>query len=149
MGLQLVLVVKCGKFVYCHMKIKAKNGIEKKLDDAWSKLVKLRAGNKCEYCGTKTKQLHSHHLFTRSRRSTRWDVQNGICLCAGHHVLGNFSAHKSPLEFTEWLYTYKGKDFIDKIRLKSNGLGKFTLFEKEILLKELQKEINKYAESKS
>ena len=39
------------------MKIKRKKGIDGKLDTAWSKLVKLRAGNRCEYCKTTTKQL--------------------------------------------------------------------------------------------
>jgi len=123
------------------MKITKKKGVDGKLDTSWSLLVKLRAGMECEYCGTSIKQLHSHHLFTRSRKSTRWDVHNGICLCASHHVLGNFSAHKSPLEFTEWLYKYKGQDYIDRIRIKSNFLSKLHPFEKEILLEELNKEI--------
>lgn len=123
------------------MKISKKKGIEGKLDQAWSKLVKLRAGMECEYCGTKVKQLHSHHLFTRSRKATRWDVKNGICLCASHHVLGNFSAHKSPLEFSQWLYKYKGEDYIDRIMFKSNGISKLHPFEKQILLDELNKEI--------
>ena len=126
------------------MKIKKKKGIDGKIDSAWAKLVKLRAGNKCEYCGTTTRQLHSHHIFSRSNRSVRWDAQNGICLCATHHVLGSFSAHKSPMEFTEWLVEYKGQDFVDKLRLKKNGLGKFTPFDKEIVLAELEKEIEKY-----
>lgn len=123
------------------MKIKKKKGVDGKLDIAWSKLVKLRAGMECEYCGTKLKQLHSHHLFTRSRKATRWDVLNGISLCASHHVLGNFSAHKSPLEFTEWLYKYKGEDYIDRIRMKSNQVSKLMDFEKSLLLEELNKEI--------
>ena len=130
------------------MQIKKKKGIDGKLDQAWAKLVKLRAGNKCEYCGTTTKQLHSHHIFTRSRKSTRWDELNGICLCASHHVLGNFSAHKSPQEFTEWLIEYKGQDFIDRLRVKSHNLSKLHQFEKELLFKELNKQIKNY-ENKS
>ena len=126
------------------MKIKQKKGIEKKLDDAWSKLVKLRAGLKCEYCGSTSRQLHSHHLYTRSRLSTRWDVENGISLCATHHVLGNFSAHKSPREFNEWLDQYKGIEFMDRIRVKSHDYGKLTKFEKELLLKELNEQIKNY-----
>lgn len=126
------------------MKIKKKSGVDGSLDIAWSRLVKLRAGMKCEYCKTTTKQLQSHHLFTRSRKATRWDVNNGISLCASHHVLGNFSAHKSPLEFTEWLYTYKGKDFIDRIRIRSHNVCKMAIFEKELLLKVLNKEIKEY-----
>ena len=33
------------------MKIKKQKGIDGYLDTAWAKLVKLRAGMKCEYCG--------------------------------------------------------------------------------------------------
>ena len=126
------------------MKIKQKKGIDKKLDDAWSKLVKLRAGEKCEYCGTTTKQLHSHHIYTRSKKSTRWDVLNGICLCAGHHVLSStFSAHKTPIEFTEWYYNYKGSDYVDRLRLRANTTSKLFAFEKEVLLEELRNKIIK------
>jgi len=59
-------------------------GIDKKLDNAWSKLVKLRAGNKCEIklCG-KTKYLNSHHIFTRRNKAVRWSVLNGVALCPG------------------------------------------------------------------
>lgn len=121
--------------------MKQRKGIDKKLDDAWSKLVKLKAGNKCEYCG-KTSYLNSHHIYSRSKKSTRWHAQNGISLCVGHHTFSsNFSAHKTPLEFMDWLINYKGQDFIDRLRIKANSISKLHNFEKELLLKELEKEI--------
>lgn len=126
------------------MEIKQTKGIDKKLDDAWRRLVKLRAGNRCEYC-QREKPLNSHHIYSRSNKSTRWDPMNGICLCVAHHTFSSqFSAHKTPLEFVEWLKTYKGEKEIQRLRVKSNGIGKFTHFEKEILLKELKNEIKKY-----
>lgn len=125
--------------------MRQRKGIDKKLDDAWAKLVKLRAGMKCEYCGATTKQLHSHHVYSRSKKSTRWDIDNGICLCAGHHVLSSsFSAHKTPLEFTEWYINYKGNDYVDALRLKANTTLKLMKHEKEELLKYLQKQIEEY-----
>ncbi|MCP4052717.1 MAG: hypothetical protein GY739_06585 [Mesoflavibacter sp.] len=97
---------------------------------------------KCEYCKTTVKQLHSHHIYSRSKKSTRWHVPNGVCLCAGHHVLSSsFSAHKTPVEFTEWLIDYKGQGIIDILRIKANSTSKLFKFEKELLLSELQKEI--------
>jgi hypothetical protein len=129
------------------MKIRSKKGIDKKLDDAWSRLVKLRAGMKCEIPNCHKKVLNSHHIYSRSKKSTRWDVLNGICLCVGHHTFSStFSAHKTPLEFIEWLTEYKGQDFIDRLRLKANSISKLHAFEKEILLQELQKEIKEYEE---
>ena len=124
--------------------MKQRKGIDKRLDDAWSLLVKLKAGMKCEYCG-KTTYLNSHHLYSRSKKSTRWYVQNGICLCVSHHVFSSkFSAHKTPLEFSDWLIRYKGQQYIDRLHLRANSISKLHVFEKELMLKELLKEIKHY-----
>jgi hypothetical protein len=82
----------------------------KKLDKEclalWQEAVKLRAGHKCEipYC-RKTENLNAHHVFSRSRQSVRYDIDNGLCLCSGCHSLNNDSAHKSP----EFLMRILGK----------------------------------------
>lgn len=124
--------------------MKKLKGIDGKLDDAWSLLVKLRNGNKCAVC-LKTSPLNSHHIYSRSNKSVRWDVLNGICLCVGCHTFSSkFSAHKTPTEFTYWLERKFGKQFMEKLMLKAHGLGKFTPFEKEIMLKELKEEIKTY-----
>ena len=125
--------------------MKILKGIDGKLDVAWSKLVKLKAGMKCEVprCGKTV--LNSHHIYSRSKKSTRWHVPNGICLCVGHHTFSSkFSAHKTPTEFTEWLIQYRGSDFMDRLRLRANTISKLHAFEKQILLDELLKEINNY-----
>jgi len=123
------------------MKIKQRKGVDKKLDDCWSLLVKLKAGMKCEVC-YKTTFLNSHHIYSRSKKSTRWHVQNGICLCVGCHTFSSkFSAHKTPLEFTQWLIKYKGQDYIDRLQIRANTVSKLHQFEKELLLDELNKEI--------
>jgi hypothetical protein len=124
--------------------MKKLKGVEGKLDDAWSKLVKLRAGMKCEYCRNTT-ALNSHHVFTRVNRATRWDVTNGISLCASHHTLDSkFSAHGTPTIFTEWIIKYRGENWHTLLRIRANSISKLHPFEKEILLKELNKEINSY-----
>lgn len=124
------------------MKIKTRKGIDGQLDIAWSLLVKVRAGWKCEYCHTRTKQLQSHHIYSRSKKSTRWNIDNGVCLCAGHHVLSStFSAHQTPVEFTEWLYKTKGDDFMTKLRWKAHEISKLHLFEKTIVLELMEAEI--------
>lgn len=121
--------------------MKRLKGVDGKLDDAWSLLVKLKAGMACEYCG-KTSYLNSHHIFSRSKRSTRWNVDNGICLCVSHHTFNSgFSAHKTPLEFIDWLINKKGTPYIDRLRIKANTTSKLHKFEKEILLDVLLKEI--------
>ncbi|MDD4390226.1 MAG: hypothetical protein PHW03_05420 [Eubacteriales bacterium] len=64
----------------------------------WAKVVKARAGNKCEYpgCTVRATQLHPHHFYSRRHINTRYDPRNGICLCAVHHVFGVNSAHSDP-----------------------------------------------------
>lgn len=118
-------------------------GIDKKLDDAWSLLVKLKAGNQCEKC-LKRNYLNSHHIFSRSNKSVRWATINGICLCAGCHALNNDSAHKSPLLFAEWFRSYRGEQNYQTLMIKARSIGKLHKFEKEIILKELRVEIKSY-----
>lgn len=122
--------------------MKVKKGIDGKLDTAWSELVKLRAGMKCEYCG-KTTTLNSHHIYSRSKKSMRWNPDNGVSLCVAHHVFSStFSAHKTSLEFADWIRNKKGDKYIDNLRLKANSISKLFKFEKEILLEDLRKQIN-------
>ena len=120
--------------------------IDKKLDDAWSLLVKLKAGMECEIetC-RKTKYLNSHHIFTRRNKAVRWCVDNGVALCPSHHTLNSkFSAHATPVTFTSWLEKKRGKDFIEMLTYKSNQVSKLHKFEKELLLKILQDEIKEH-----
>lgn len=114
-----------------------KDKIEKLLDDEWSLAVKVKAGFKCEYCGA-TSWLNSHHIFSRSNFSVRWDIENGICLCALHHTLGNFSAHKSPMDFSQWILEYKGQEWYDKLLPKARMTVKLTKEEKQGMLNKLK-----------
>jgi len=126
-------------------KSQKKDNIDKLLDDAWSLVVKIRAGFKCEYCGN-TKSMNSHHIFSRAKKSVRWNVDNGICLDVNHHIGSGFSAHKTSCDFTLWLIKYRGEKAISELSRKANSTSHYSRFEKEIILKELQKEINEYHE---
>ncbi len=93
------------------------------LDKLWAEIVKIRAGYKCEYCGRKD-TLNSHHLFSRSSMGMRWNIQNGCCLCVSHHVFGNFSAHKSPFEFVEWIKEKRGEEWYKQLRRQAQEIYK-------------------------
>ena len=121
--------------------IKEIKNIDTLLDTAWSQLVKLLGNNKCAYCRSEI-DLHSHHIHTRKNKSTRWDTDNGICLCGDHHVHHTFfSAHKTPHKFMKWMENFKGKEFMENLWIKSNSTVKRFNFEKQELLKELQTQI--------
>ena len=130
--------------------MKKLKGVDGKLDDAWSLLVKLKAGNQCEYCGKEAYinkngrkvGLQSHHIYSRSKRSTRWSLINGCCLCPSHHTLNSkFSAHKTPTEFTMWILDKRGEKWFDDLTLKANTIEKLFKFEKEELLELLNEQI--------
>jgi 5-methylcytosine-specific restriction endonuclease McrA len=60
---------------------------EKLLDDLWSKAIKIRDHYKCQYChavGTE-----AHHLISRRHKIARWNLLNGVCLCAFCHRLAH------------------------------------------------------------
>ena len=126
--------------------MRKRKGLDGKLDIAWSRLVKLRANMKCEIPNCKHKPtLNSHHIFSRKNASTRWDVENGMCLCIGHHTMSSKkSAHGNPIWFTYFLEEYKGSDWIDALSFKAHSTKKWSKFEKEELLIELQNEIKIY-----
>jgi predicted restriction endonuclease len=66
-----------------------------RLDKLWAEIVRKRG--KCEYPGcNKTEYLNAHHIYSRSKRSTRWDINNSLLLCPLHHTLGDRAAHKDP-----------------------------------------------------
>jgi hypothetical protein len=121
--------------------------LNKKLDEAWSKLVKLQAGNKCEYCH-KTTTLNSHHIFSRANYSVRWNTANGVCLCVSHHTFNRrFSAHLTPTEFTDWITQKRGVEFMNTLRVMARSQVKYHTFEKEVLLNDLKKRIKSYEQT--
>ena len=85
------------------------------LDNLWREAIHKRADYKCEYCGKKS-TLNAHHIFSRSNYFLRWNLDNGIALCVAHHIFGNFSAHKSPIEFVEWLKEKRGVEWYENLR---------------------------------
>ncbi len=91
-------------------------------DKLRSDLVKIRAWYKCEYCW-KTTYLNSHHIFTRHNYSTRYDLDNWVCLCAWHHTFnGHFSAHQTPTEFTNRIIQKRWQKRYDELKYKANQL---------------------------
>ena len=71
---------------------------DKRLLALWREAVIERAGHRCEYpeCTVKATQLQAHHFYTKRIVPLRYDMENGLCLCAYHHTLGAFGAHRDP-----------------------------------------------------
>ena len=113
-----------------------------KLDVAWSKIVKLRAGMRCEKCG-EVRTLNSHHIIGRVNKQLRWNLENGCCLCVSCHKFSpTFSAHQTPTIFTEWVIGMKGEDWHDDLVQLANQYKKWTLEDKKALLSEFKQMLN-------
>ena len=89
--------------------------IRRECDQLWSRAVHERAGDRCELCGGNP---HSaHHIFTRgSSLATRWDLDNGICLCIRCH----YAVHSGNLstEYQALIRDVVGDDRFERIRRK-------------------------------
>lgn len=137
------MVFKKGKWRKSCKKAKTeRQKVYKQLEDAWKVLVKLRASCVCEYRNCNKTYLNSHHIFSKRHMATRWDLENGICLCSGHHTLNMFSAHQSPA-FVDWIEEYIGEERYNRIKLKAYTIKKWTIQEMKELLEEFKKEIKK------
>lgn len=109
-----------------------------KADDLWSIAVKINYWMKCAY-SWECDNLNSHHIFTRSRNATRWDIDNGICLTANHHTFSQeFSAHKTPARFKEWLIWVKWERYYNELEKKSQSVFKVTTDFLKEKIKELE-----------
>jgi len=92
----------------------------KTLDGLWRQAVKKLAGDKCEKCGS-TRYLNAHHVFGRRNYAVRWEINNGVALCAKHHTFSNeFSAHQTSTRFKDWIENKRGKKWYQDLNKQAN-----------------------------
>jgi len=109
------------------MRKSTKKSLTRKLDKVCSEIVRSRGY--CVKC-QKTKNLQACHIFSRTYRSVRWDIQlNILCLCAGCH----FHAHKNPVLFTEFVRNYLGDLNYASLKRIATSIKKWTLVEMQEL----------------
>ena len=98
------------------LKPKGKRGKRYAFEDKWfSDAVKSNAKGICERCGRAGE--HAHHVAGRKSKLLRFDLRNGVYLCALCHGF----AHQHKPEFEVWFATYRPSDynFIDENRFRS------------------------------
>lgn len=91
----------------------------------WKQAVMLTDGNKCVMCGT-TKNLNAHHIEDyRVNPILRYDVRNGVCLCASDHKFRSGAAHKGFVKLHAYIYAERPSDIpylLSKIGMPSGGV---------------------------
>ncbi len=84
-----------------------RGGIDQRRPDVhfWTRAVKRRDGNTCQVCGYKSetgKGLHAHHLWSWvDFPEKRYDVDNGVTLCASCHR--QKPVHRTPTTLADLL----------------------------------------------
>ena len=120
----------------------SKKTLRTKLDTAWSKAVRKKAGNKCEVCGIEHDKLNAHHIVGRRNLRLRWELYNGVCLCPGCHTFKTNSAHQNPEWFHYWLEENRWEDLRD-VNCTMNEIKKWSIDEMKEKLEELNNFLNK------
>ena len=73
-------------------------------------------------------------MFRRECRGTRWDLENGICLCRRCHRI---QRHK-PHDFLVWVGERMGEEAFQALGDRSRRITKFTEEDRQTLLAELK-----------
>ena len=63
--------------------VPAKGRLKEIAAQLWSLAVRADWANKCAVCGYG--KTEAHHLIPRQHEATRYNIRNGIALCASHH----------------------------------------------------------------
>lgn len=86
----------------------------KDCDTLWLEVVKVRASYKCERENCHHKVIQAHHIY---RKGTFWalrfDLENGIALCEGHHIYFPNAAHRDENGFAQWIKTKRDMDYLE------------------------------------
>lgn len=112
--------------------------LEKQCDEAWS--LAIRKPCRCELCGQvgDIKSFDAHHLVHRANKATRWDTDNGVCLCKACH---RFKVHMDTMSAAvlfEKLKDKRGQEWFENLECKRWMIWKPTLENLENIKKELE-----------
>ena len=85
-----------------NVNVPAKGRLRDMADKLWSISVRSDWNWKCAVCNGSP--CDAHHLIPRANEATRYDLQNGIALCASHHQFcPDVSPHQNAAGWMAWL----------------------------------------------
>lgn len=125
--------------------VAAKKISTKHLDNLWREAVKRVHGVRCEFCGADSDStvIQVHHIYGRRNYGTRWLIDNGVVLCANHHTLSSaFSAHQTPLDFSNWIIEKRGENLLKCLKQTANKVIRVREIDHDKLKQHLQEAIN-------
>jgi hypothetical protein len=86
-------------------KVPAKGRLREMADSLWSLAIRADWNHQCAVCGAGKSE--SHHLVPRQHQATRYELRNGIALCARCHQFDpDISPHQNAWGWIDWLFKH-------------------------------------------
>ena len=83
-------------------RVPAKGRLRDMADRLWSRAVRDDWANRCAVCGKG--KVEAHHLVPRQFEATRYNLLNGVALCAScHKFCPDVSPHLNASGWMDWL----------------------------------------------
>lgn len=108
--------------------------LDKQCLDLWSKCVRTRFKT-CKNCGEDT-GLHAHHIVQKTYKLSRYNVDNGLTLCAGCH----FVEKTDPERFRETIIGILGEEDYLARQKKYRVQWKWSIPDLKEILKDLKQQ---------
>lgn len=91
--------------------------LQKRCDDLWERIIKIRAGFICEMTDEEweLRYLVSHHIAGKQKSWLRWNLDNGVCLYSGSHFLVHSQDTTIAHFCIEKLKNKRGKDWYESL----------------------------------
>ena len=130
-------------------KLRTQEWYRKKCVELAKKIVRIKANYKCAYCGVGEPQRRTHgsHVYGEGTyKNMSADIDNVLCLCAGHHLgfyknTKSLSWHNNPIEMVEWFIHKYPKRHMD-LKLRTQKIYKVNWEKKREELKLIYKSLN-------
>jgi len=112
------------------------------LDNIFRDVCYKELGRRCEYCGADG-VAQVHHIYSRKNFGVRFSTVNVAMLCPLHHSFSTeFSAHQTPLIFSEWLRDHRAKDILEGLKIEAHIVVRAYEIDREALLENLKTRLN-------
>lgn len=108
------------------------------LDTLMSIKVRTRDEYRCRRCGKRAEnkgEVAHHHIFTKTRLTTRWIPENGVTFCFHCHRW----AHAAGEEFREWVLSFMPEAEYRRLYILSQMRGGFKECDLELLLWDMRR----------
>jgi hypothetical protein len=119
-------------------KIPNKRKLELECDKLWSQCIIAR-DKTCRYYNNQ-ERLSAHHIRSRTHKTTRWDLNNGICLSWRIHFLQK----ANPERFQDVVIEIIGENKYQSLKRKSLEIYDYDAYELELIRNDLKKKLKEF-----